>query len=113
MTKRTGGDHLAELVPKVGNHFASRAYWPGFFGDEAMAHADAGALRRERAPQSQPPAGATRELDGDSDVPTFSENDFDFPPTLYPGRELFTFSLFVLMIVTLVVWGGWKLISLI
>jgi len=76
-----------------------------------MAHADAGALPRERAPQSQPPASATRELD-DSDVPAFSESDFDYPPTLYPGRELFTFSLFVLMILTLVVWGGWKLISL-
>lgn len=76
-----------------------------------MAHANAGALRRETAPQSQPPVGAARELD-DSDVPAFSDNDFDFPPTLYPGRELFTFTLFVLMIVALVVWGGWKLISL-
>ena len=112
MTKRTGGDHLAELMPKVGNGFASRAFWPGFFGDEAMAHADARALRRERAPQSQPPVAATRELD-DSDIPAFSQDDFDYPPTLYPGRELFTFSLFVLMIVALVVWGGWKLISLI
>jgi hypothetical protein len=111
MTKRTGGYHLAELMPKVGNHFASRAFWPGFFGDQAMVHADAHALRRERAPQSQSPAGAARELE-DSDVPAFSQDDFDYPPTLYPGRELFTFSLFVLMIVTLVVWGGWKLISL-
>jgi len=76
-----------------------------------MAHANAGALRREAASQSQAPAGAAREFD-DSDVPAFSDNDFDFPPTLYPGRELFTFSLFVLIIVALVVWGGWKLISL-
>ena len=75
-----------------------------------MAHANA--LRRERASQSQPPAGAARELDDDSDVPAFSQDDFDFPPTLYPGRELLTFSLFVLIIVALVVWGGWKLISL-
>jgi hypothetical protein len=37
----------------------------------------------------------------------------DFPPTAHPGRELFTFSLFVLLIITAVVWGGWKLISLI
>jgi hypothetical protein len=28
---------------------------------------------------------------------------FDFPPTLYPGRELFTFSLFVLALLTFVV----------
>jgi hypothetical protein len=77
-----------------------------------MAHADARALRREAAPQPQSPAGTARELDDDSDVPAFSEGDFDFPPTLYPGRELITFSLFVLMVVTLVVWGGWKLISL-
>ena len=77
-----------------------------------MANADAPALRRERAPQPQPPVGAARELDDDFDLPAFSENDFDYPPTLYPGRELFTFSLFVLMILALVVWGGWKLISL-
>ena len=30
-----------------------------------------------------------------------------------PGRELVTASLFVLLIMALVVWGGWKLISLI
>jgi hypothetical protein len=41
------------------------------------------------------------------------DDGFDFPPTAHPGRELFTFSLFVLLIVTFVVWGGWKLISLI
>jgi hypothetical protein len=43
----------------------------------------------------------------------FSDDDFDFPPTAHPGREVFTFSLFVLMVVALVVWGGWKLISLV
>ena len=42
----------------------------------------------------------------------FSEDDFDYPPTLHPGRELFTFSLFALMIMSLGIWGGWKLISL-
>ena len=39
-------------------------------------------------------------------------DDFDFPPTAHPGRELFTASLFVLLIIALFVWGGWKLISL-
>lgn len=40
------------------------------------------------------------------------DDGLDFPPTAHPGRELFTFSLFVLLIITFVVWGGWKLISL-
>jgi hypothetical protein len=47
--------------------------------------------------------GGTREYD----------DRFDFPPTAHPGRELFTFSLFILLIITLLAWGGWKLISLI
>jgi hypothetical protein len=34
---------------------------------------------------------------------------FDFPPTAYPGRELSTFSLFILAIITFLVWGGWNL----
>jgi hypothetical protein len=40
------------------------------------------------------------------------DDGFDFPPTAYSGREMFTFSLFVLLIITAVIWGGWKLISL-
>ena len=42
-----------------------------------------------------------------------SDDGFDFPPTAHPGRELFTASLFVLLIMALLVWGGWNLISLI
>jgi hypothetical protein len=42
-----------------------------------------------------------------------SDDGFDFPPAAHPGRELATASLFGLAIMTLVVWGGWKLISLI
>jgi Flp pilus assembly protein TadB len=73
-----------------------------------MAHTDARALRAEIASQraetaSQSFARAERE----------SDDDFDFPPTAHPGRELFTASLFVLLIIAFVVWGGWKLISLI
>jgi hypothetical protein len=41
-----------------------------------------------------------------------SDDGLDFPPTAHPGRELFTASLFVLVIITFLVWGGWKLISL-
>lgn len=40
-------------------------------------------------------------------------DDYDLPPTAHPGCELFTFNLFVLPIMTLAVWVGWKLISLI
>ena len=39
-------------------------------------------------------------------------DDFDFPPTAHPGRELFTFSLFAISIMTIVIWGSWKLLSL-
>jgi hypothetical protein len=66
-----------------------------------MAETDARALRAEGASQST--VGGARE----------SDDGFDFPPTAHPGRELFTASLFVLLIMALVVWGGWKLISLI
>jgi hypothetical protein len=41
------------------------------------------------------------------------DDGFDFPPAAHPGRELFTASLFVLLVLALLVWGGWKLISLI
>ena len=41
-----------------------------------------------------------------------SDDGFDFPPTAHPGRELFTAILFVLLVLALLVWGGWKLISL-
>ena len=66
-----------------------------------MAPTDASALRAQRASQSC--VGDARE----------SDDGFDFPPTAHPGRELFTASLFVLLIIALLVWGGWRLISLI
>jgi hypothetical protein len=65
-----------------------------------MAHGNTRVLPAEGAAQSSP--GAARE----------SDDGFDFPPTAHPGRELFTASLFVLLILALAVWGGWKLISL-
>ena len=72
-----------------------------------MTLTETGALRAQRASPraetaSQPSIGAERE----------SDDGFDFPPTAHPGRELFTASLFALVITTLVVWGSWKLISL-
>ena len=72
-----------------------------YLAGERMAHTGTRALRAERA--SQASVGAARE----------SDDGFDFPPTAYPGRELVTASLFVLVIMTFVVWGGWKLTSLI
>jgi hypothetical protein len=66
-----------------------------------MAHTDVRALRAERASQSS--AGAQRD----------SDDGFDFPPTAHPGRELFTACLFVLVSLALLLWGGWKLISLV
>jgi hypothetical protein len=38
--------------------------------------------------------------------------DFDFPPVAYPGRELLTATLCIVTILTFLVWGGWRLISL-
>jgi hypothetical protein len=70
-----------------------------------MAHIETRALRPENV--SQFDVGATQ----DSAVRE-SDDGLDFPPTAYPGRELFTASVFVLLIMTLAVWGGWKLITL-
>jgi hypothetical protein len=65
-----------------------------------MAYADTRALRPERASRSSPDAACE------------SDDGFDFPPPAHPGRELFTASLFVVLIVALAAWGGGKLISL-
>jgi hypothetical protein len=69
--------------------------------ETSVAHIETPALRSERA--SQLSVNAAHK----------SDDGFDFPPTAYPGRELFTASLFVLLIISFLVWGGWKLISLI
>ncbi len=41
-----------------------------------------------------------------------SDDDFDFLPTAHPGREAFTASLFVLLMIALLVWAGSKLLIL-
>jgi hypothetical protein len=69
--------------------------------EEHMAHVETRAWRAGIASQSSTDAG--RE----------SDDGFDYPPTTYPGRELFTASLFVLLIIALAIWGGWKLTSLV
>ena len=52
-------------------------------------------------------------LVGDSSAPYGSDSGFDFPPAAHPRRELFTASLFVLLVMIFAVWGGWKLTSLV
>jgi hypothetical protein len=39
-----------------------------------------------------------------------SNDDFDFPPTAHPVRELVTASIFGLAVVVLMVWGGSKVL---
>jgi hypothetical protein len=60
---------------------------------------------------AQPLSAATmrpRDPDDDDD-----DDDYDFPPAAYPGRELFTFVLFVVLVLAMIFWGVGKLISLI
>jgi hypothetical protein len=78
-----------------------------YFRDERIIHMWTSRLHGEIGSQS---SGATRECEDSS---CFADEAFDFPPTVYPGRELFAFGLFVLAIMTFVVWGGWRLVSLI
>jgi hypothetical protein len=40
-----------------------------------------------------------------------SDDGFDFPPTLHPGRELLTSSIFALGVIALLVWGGSQLLQ--
>jgi hypothetical protein len=72
--------------------------------DERTAHARR--LYAEMAPQF---SRGPRESEGRFYVP---DSDCDFPPTVHPGRDLFTASLLVLVILTFVVWGGLNLILL-
>jgi hypothetical protein len=72
-----------------------------YLTDEPIAGVRTGVLRTELAPQS-----SVHESD---DNLNFSDDGFDFPPTAHPGREMFTFSLFVLLVLELL--GGWNLIS--
>jgi hypothetical protein len=64
-----------------------------------MAHTDTRIWHAERALQSS--VDTARKSDT---AFNFSDDDFDFPPTPNPGRELFTFSLVVLLIMALAVW---------
>ena len=76
-----------------------------YLTDERMVHMRTSHLYGEIGSQS---SGTAREC---KDSFCFADEDFDFPPTVYPGRELFSFGLFVLTIITFLVWGGWRLFS--
>ena len=39
------------------------------------------------------------------------DEDFDFPPTEHPVRELLTMSFFAVVILAFLIWLGWSLIS--
>lgn len=39
-------------------------------------------------------------------------DNYYYPPSKYPVREFLTASAFVLSVIVLIVWGGWKLFSL-
>jgi hypothetical protein len=76
-----------------------------------MAHTAIRTSRFERA--SLHTSGVERASRSSTRAVREYDDGFDFAPTAYPGREAFTLSLFVLLIITLMLWGGWKLISLI
>jgi hypothetical protein len=76
-----------------------------------MAHTDTGALRPEMAHTDTRALRPERASQSSVDPACEPDDGFDFPPTAHPGRELLTASLFVLLIIALLVWGGWKLIS--
>jgi hypothetical protein len=65
-------------------------------GEQRMSHGETRALRAASASA----VVAAQE----------SDDDFDFLPTAHPGREVFTASLFVLLIIAFFVWAGSKLI---
>ena len=72
-----------------------------------MTHAVTSTSRVESAPHT---SGLERASPSFTGAAREYDDGFDFPPTARPGRELSTFSLFVLLVITAVVWGGWKLI---
>jgi hypothetical protein len=97
---------------------------PAFYGDVVIQldQATVDRLDALRAPGESYSAvilrvnfGAQR-FNGASQSSTRAPHEFDdtldLPPTEHPGRELFTASLFALVIITFVIWGVWKLISL-
>jgi hypothetical protein len=79
-------------------------------GGHALAHTMMSTSRIDGVSQS---AGVERSSQSSTEPAREFDDGFDFPPTAHPGRELFTSCFFVQLIMAFVIWGGWKLISLI
>jgi hypothetical protein len=73
-----------------------------------MAHTMMSTSRVEQVSQS---AVVERSSQSSIDAAREFYDGFDIPPTAHPGRELFTSCFFVQLIMAIVLWGGWKLIS--
>jgi hypothetical protein len=39
------------------------------------------------------------------------DEDFEPPPSLYPQREAFTATLFIMIIASIFLWGCWEILS--
>jgi hypothetical protein len=69
-------------------------------GDENMTNMDA---RTWRDSEILPRSPISTVLESE-DALNPSNDDFDFPPTAHPVRELVTASIFVLAVIVLIVW---------
>ena len=78
-----------------------------YLTDERMVPVRTSHLYGEIGSQS---SGVSREC---NDSFCFTDEDFDFRSTVYPGRELSAFLLFIFATITFVVWGGLHLTALI
>jgi hypothetical protein len=107
-----GGDVLVEFI-KGGEPFGASTVVERVPQRHAMAHIETHVFRGVKAPQSERAFQSSVDAQRSDDVVHFSDDDYYSLPTAHPGRELFTMSLFVLLTTGLVIWGGWKLISLV
>ena len=89
---------------------SSSGGFTGIVPEATQAHTMMSTSRVEGVSQS---AGVERSSQSSAEPARELDDGFDFPPAAHPGRELFTSCFFVQLIMAFVIWGGWKLISLI
>ena len=89
---------------------SSSGGFSGIVPAATLAHTMMSTSRVEGVSQS---AGVERSSQSSAEPARELDDGFDFPPAAHPGRELFTSCFFVQLIMAFVIWGGWKLISLI
>jgi hypothetical protein len=94
----------------VGAKPSSSGGFSGIVPEATLAHTMMSTSRVEGVSQS---AGVERSSQSSAEPAREFDDGFDFPPAAHPGRELFTSCFFVQLIMAFVIWGGWKLISLI